>query len=267
MSYYYVTVATKEGFIKKYTRYAVKSLLKAGVKAERIHLVGNTRDDTAHFNKYIPEIKNVSYVGEDISAVKWKSFGGIRKYSLVKAAGLYKSFPNPRGNDCMIYFDGDVLWYNNPDKFFKKYDSKTWFHHGKDLAKRSKLEKEKVDIKDIDSLKKWVSLPCAYLMIEHGATKLPDREVVAGLYLLHPRDHADVLRLTYEYCVENSNKFVNHEGAGDQKPMNAALNILDVDWHGGSRFLCPEHEGYFDHFFGKQDRKKEFWRRAERMGL
>ena len=167
----------------------------------------------------------------------------------------------------MIYFDGDVLWYKNPTLFFDNKCEKTWFHHGKDLGKRAKIRRKHVKLNDINSLSKWISLPAAHLMIKHGAKVLPKREVVAGLYLMHPRDHMRVIKLTYKGCRENCGKFINHEGGGDQKPMNAALSILDIDWHGGSKLLCPDHKEYFDHFFGAKNLKKRFIKKVRKLGL
>ena len=265
--YYYVTAASGSKFINKFTKYAVKSLLKAGVDKSEIHISVNDREDKKLINSVLPEIDNIYMIEEDLSGVVWKYSKGRRKYSLFKSASLHKAFPEPIEDRCMIYFDGDVLFYKDPTPFFDTKCDMTWFHHGKDLAERSSLKRKKVDIKNIESLKKWCSEPMAYLMVKHGCRKLPKREVCAGLYLLHPRDHKDVLKMTYDGCVENSDKFRKHEGGGDQKPMNAALNILETDWHGGSRFFCPEHKDYFDHFFGKDNMKEKFLDRAKRMGL
>lgn len=264
--FYYVTAATGKEFINGYTKWAVRSLLKAGISPTNIHVVGNNKEDIKLLRKKMPDV-NIYKIKEDLSHVTWTIFGNKRKYSLFKAAALYKVFPNPIKNKYMIYFDGDVLWYKDPTPFFKTKCSQTWFHHGKDLSKRCDLPKSKIDVKNLGLLQQWISLPCAYLMVKHGAKKIPDREVVAGFYLLHPRDHAQVLKLTYEYCLENADKFNRHEGAGDQKPMNAALNVLEVDWHGGSRFFCPEHRQYFDHFFGKKNMKEEFKSRVKLLGL
>ena len=264
--FYYVTVATGRGFISDFTKYALRSLIKTGIDISDIHFVGNNHDDVKLIKKKVAGI-NIHSIAEDLSHVKWTVFGKKRKYSLFKAAALYKVFGSPIKNQCMIYFDGDVLWYNDPTPFFLKKCERTWFHHGKDLSKRAKVKKKDVDVSDIRSLQKWVSLPCAHLMVKYGTKIIPDREVVAGFYLLHPRDHKAVLRKTYEFCLENADKFVKHEGAGDQKPMNAALCHLGVDWHGGSRFFCPEHTKYFDHFFGKKNMKNEFHQRAKLLGL
>ena len=122
-------------------------------------------------------------------------------------------------------------------------------------------------VNDYESLSSWCSIPQAHLMIKFGAKKVPEREVVSGLYLLHPKDHKQLMYWTLKGCEENSDKFHNHEGCGEQKPMNAALLIADIDWHGGSRFLCPEHTEYFDHFFGKQDLKKVFLEKVKMMNL
>ncbi len=267
MEFYYVTVGTEEKFIKAYSQWAIKSLLKTGISSCSIHFVGRTNNDIALIKQLCPQLSNVHQIKERLKHVKWKYQGGKRKYSLFKSAALYKIFPDPIDGKCMVYFDGDVLWYKDPTPFFESKSSKTWFHHGKDLAKRSKITRKQVNIKKLKSLSQWVSLPQAHLMIKHGATKLPAREVVAGFYLLHPRDHAQVLRLTYKGCQENTDKFIGHEGEGDQKPMNAALSIMKVDWHGGSRFFCPEHKEYFDHFFGAKNMKKIFAKKVKKLEM
>lgn len=270
--FYYVTVASGDSFIRNFTQYAVKSLLKSGIDAIDIHVVGNSDKDISLFKKIFPKEINIYELNENLSSVKWKYHGGKRKYSFLKAAALHKVFTNPIENKYMIYFDGDVLWYKNPTEFFNTKCEKTWFHHGKGLQKRSKAGKSGLTSKDIDitkfeSLSLWCSVPQAHLMVKFGAKKVPEREVVAGLYLMHPRDHKRVLEMTYKGCLENSDKFIKHEGAGDQKPMNAALAILGIDWHGGSRFFCPEHKEYFDHFFGKKDLKNIFLKKVKEMRL
>lgn len=267
MQFYYVTVGTGEGFLSTYSQWAVKSLLKTGVSSDSVHFVGKEDADIALMRKLCPFVYNVHQVNEKLAHVKWKYQGGKRKYSLFKSAALYKTFPHPQPDKCMIYFDGDVLWYKDPTPFFLTKCEKTWFHHGKDLEKRAKISRNKIKVNDIKSLSQWASLPMASLMVRHGATKLPEREVVAGFYLLHPRDHTNVLKMTYEFCLENVNQFIGHEGEGDQKPMNAALAVLNTDWHGGSRFLCQEHTEYFDHFFGAKDMKERFNKKRRRMGL
>jgi len=265
--YYYFTAASGSKFINKFTKYSLGSLLKAGIDASDIHVAINNKEDRKLMTSVLPEITNLYMVNEDLSNVVWKYSKGKRKYSLFKSAALYKVFPKPIEGKYMIYFDGDVLWYKDPSPFFDTKCNKTWFHHGKDLAERSKLKKGQIDINNLDSLKQWCSEPMAYLMVKHGCKKIPDREVVAGLYLLHPRDHEALLKLIYEGCLENSTQFRKHEGGGDQKPTNAALNILEVNWHGGSRFFCPEHIEYFDHYFGKDDMKQKFWDRVKKLGL
>jgi hypothetical protein len=266
--YYYVTVGTNEEFLDTYSSRAIMSLINTGVCCEDIHFVGGSNSDVKFIKKHIGK-KNINYhiVKEDLSNVKWKYSKGKRKYSLFKAAALYKAFTNPIKSRHMVYFDGDVLWYEDPREFFDSKNKKTWFHHGKDLAKRSKKKASDIDIKSFKSLSKWCSAPMAHLMAKYGIGILPEREVVAGLYMLHNRDHSKVLKLTYEGCLENSTKFARHEGGGDQKPMNAALNILGIDWHGGSRFLCPDHVRYFDHFFGKDNMKCRFLKKAKNIGL
>ncbi len=264
--FYYVTCASKKSFITNYAQYAIKSLVKTGVDMEDIHVVGNSRKDCLLLRSLLPAV-NIYELGEDLSKVVWTSFSGKRRFSLFKAAGLYKKFGQPIPDKYMVYFDGDVLWYKNPDPFFETKCEKTWFHHGKGLDKRATLRKREVDVSKVSSLSKWCSLPMAHLIVKYGGKVIPDREVVAGLYLMHPRDHEAVIKMTYDGCVENSNKFAEHEGAGDQKPMNAALSALNIDWHGGSKTFCPEHEAYFDHFFGKGDMKDVFKKRIKKLGL
>jgi hypothetical protein len=265
--FYYVTVGTEKDFLQDYTQWSIQSLIKTGISTDDIYFVGRTKKDIRLIKRLVPELKNILQVNEDLDYVKWKYHGGTRKYSLFKAAALHKCFTKPKPGRCMIYFDGDVLWYKNPTPFFETKCEKTWFHHGKSLEKRAKISRKDVDIRNVKSLSRWASEPAAYLMVKYGATVLPEREVVAGFYLLHPRDHEQVLKLTYEGCKENATKFIKHEGAGDQKPMNAALAVLNVDWHGGSKFFCPEHSKYFDHFFGKKDRKQIFQRKIKKMNL
>jgi hypothetical protein len=270
--YYYFTAVSGSEFINKFTKYSVGSLLKAGVDASDIHVAVNTKEDKRLVNEVLPEIDNIYMIGEDLSKVVWKYSKGKRKYSLFKSASLYKAFPNPIEGKYMIYFDGDVLWYKDPTSFFDTKCDKTWFHHGKSLKERCAAGREgrtvdSIDVTSYEDLSQWVSAPQAHLMVKFGAKKVPEYEVVAGLYLLHPRDHAAFLKMTYEGCLENSTKFKKHEGGGDQKPTNASLSILDIDWHGGSRFFCPEHKEYFDHYFGKEDMKKKFWDRARNLGL
>jgi len=266
-NYYYVTAATGEAFITNFAQYAVRSLIKTGVPRKNIHLAINASDNKSKVKKLIPKGIHIHTIQEDVSYVVWALSKGKRRYSLFKAAALHKLFPEPIPNKYMIYFDGDVLWFKDPTPFFNTKNQKTWFHHGKGLDKRAKIKKEDVDIKDIQSLSQWVSEPCAELMVHYGAKVLPDREVVAGLYLLHPRDHAKVLKLTYDGCKRNATKFRDHEGAGDQKPMNAALSVLNTDWHGGSRFFCPEAAEYFEHYFGDAKAKEEFRTKIEELQL
>lgn len=266
--YYYVTVGSNKSFLKKFTTNAIFSLLKTGVPVDSIHFIGKNSKDVSLIKKRINGAKiNYHIVDEDISNVKWKYAKGKRKYSLLKAAALYKTFPDPLQGRKMVYFDGDVLWYKDPTSFLDTKSHKTWFHHGKVLAERTKSKKrpEEIDIKSLKSLREWCSEPMAYLMVKYGINRLPEKEVVAGFYVLHESDHSSLLKMTYEGCVENSTKFARHEGGGDQKPLNAALNILNIDWHGGCRFDCPEHKEYFDHFFGKDNMKNEFFRRAKKI--
>ena len=269
--FYYITAASGKKFIQEYAYYSIKSLLRAGIHPDLIHVAGNTTKDYGLLKSLFPEI-NVYLVNENLKKVKWQYDGGKRKYSLFKASALCHIFPKPIVGKYMVYFDGDVLWYDNPTSFFLKKCVKTWFHHGKDLKKRSIAGRKGLTIKDIDvhsykSLSQWVSEPQAYLMVKWGCEIVPEREVVAGLYIMHPSDHEKIIEYTYKGCLMNSKKFIHHEGVGDQKPMNAALASLNVDWHGGSRFFCPEHQAYFDHFFGSKQLKKSFQTTIKKMNL
>lgn len=274
---YYVTAASGYDFITNFSQYSVKSLLKSGITKDKIHVCVNNKEDEILF-KSLVNIDNIYIVNEKIDHIKWTYTGGKRKYSVFKSASLYKIFPNPiLENEGMIYFDGDVLFFKNPTPFLMQFSDKTWFHHGKDLETVSirrlsnngnVVKKKNIDIKDYKSLCKWVSEPCAWLMIKNNAEILPDREAVAGFYLLHPRDHSKLLKKTYEFCCDLISGFKkNHEDCGDQKPMNAALSILKIDWHGGSRFDCLEHEEYFIHYFGGKSSKKQFKEDRIKLGL
>ncbi len=273
--FYYVMAASGDKHIKKYAQFALRSLIKTGVPIEDIHCMVNTKQDLKVIKKLVPDLKNTYIVGEKLDHIRWQAHGGKRKYSVFKAAGLYKCFPKPIKDKCMVYFDTDVLFFKDPTPFLKTKWHKTWFHHGKDLAtvvvRKSragrKMAKSEVDMKDYKSLSKWVSAPAAWCMIKRGAKRLPDLEAVAGFYILRPEDHEDLLKVTYENCMLIVKQFGNHVDVGDQKPMNAALNILEIDWHGGDRFACQEHLEYFEHYFGVKARKKEFDGALRRLKL
>lgn len=264
--FYYITVATGEDFIKTYTQFALKSLLKCGIHSDDIYCSVNSKQDLRLVRELVPEIKNTKIIKEKYSHVVWSYMKGKRKHSYFKSAAMYKTFPEAIPNRCMICFDGDVLWYKNPTTFFETKNSKTWFHHGKDLQKRCSVLREQINVHDYDSLCQYINPAMAHLFIKHNITNLPEREVVAGLYLLHPRDH-EVLRLTYKYVQDISKMFKKDDSAGEQKPFNAALCKLNVDWHGGSKFYCPEHELYFDHFFGTKERKIQFHKKTKELNL
>jgi len=262
---YYVTAASGEKHIHKYAQYALRSLIKTGVDISTINCVVNSKDEKELLKKLIPTLENIFILNKNFDHIKWSQHGGKRKYSIFKSLSLRTFFPKPKENSALVYFDTDVLFYKDPAPFLQPRSFKTWFHHGKILqdvvVKRcgKKLLKEEIDIRNYKSLSCWVSEPAAWCMIKHSAKKLPDREAVAGFYLLHPRDHEALLKLTYENCLEIIDRFpAGHVDVGDQKPMNAALNILEVDWHGGSRFECPEHLEYFDHYFGVKANKVRF---------
>lgn len=272
--YYYVTAMSGEEFIQKFGRWAVKSLLKTGVSPTDIHVCVNTKEDKLLVKKLIPQIKqNIHRTDEDLSYVKWTYEKGKRKYSLFKIASLVKFFPKPIEGKSMLFFDGDVLFFKNPEEFLKTVDSKTWFHHGKDYKVKAKIKfditEKDVNPLDYESLSKWVPAPTAYLLLKYGMSHFPWTECVAGLYLMHPKDHEILLKTTYEYTKEIAlmDEFTKHFGAGDQKPMNAALNVLNIDWHGGGRSKFPECNDYFFHYFGIQDRKDDFNNKRRELNL
>jgi len=264
--FYYVTAASGKSHIIQYAQYALRSLIRTGVSVEDIYCVVNTQKDLKTVKKLVPSLKNIYVVNEKIDHIRWTYMGGKRKYSVFKAAGLYRCI-EPIKDKCMVYFDTDVLFFKDPSEFLRTKWHKTWFHHGKDLETVSvrksragrKMKKSEVNINNFKSLSRWVSAPAAWCMIKHKAKRLPDKEAVAGFYILRPEDHKKLLKLTYENCLGIVKQFRNHADVGDQKPMNAALNILGIDWHGGDRFACPEHLEYFEHYFGTKSRKREFY--------
>jgi hypothetical protein len=264
--FYYITAASGENFIKNYAQWSLKSLIKCGVSLEDIWCPVNNKKDFNLLKSLIPEMidKNIPIINEPIDKIKWRSHGGKRRYSVFKVAALYKTFPKPIKGKYMVYFDGDCLFFKDPAPFLRTKYQKTWHQHGKileDVVVRKsragrKMKKSEVNIKDYKSLSMWVSQPAAYLMIKRNAKIIPDREPVCGFYILHPRDHEKLLKMTYENCWMISNKFINHVDVGDQKPYCAAIHTLEIDWHGGSRFECPEHEKYFIHYFGSKQKNK-----------
>jgi len=273
--FYYVTAASGEDHIVKYAQYALRSLIRTEIPIEDVHCIVNTKKDLKIIKKLVPNLRNTHIVNEKIDHIPWSYMGGKRKYSVFKAAGLHKCFTKPIEDKCMVYFDTDVLFFKDPSEFLKTKWYKTWFHHGKDLrtvvVRKSRagreMEKSEVDINNYKSLAKWVSAPAAWCMIKHKAKRLPDKEAVAGFYILRPEDHEKLLKLTYENCLEIIKKFKNHVDVGDQKPMNAALNTLEIDWHGGDRFACQEHLEYFEHYFGTKSRKREFYAMIKKLKL
>lgn len=270
--FYYVAAISNKDFIKNIGQYAIKSLIKTGISLDDIHVIINDDKDHKLLKNFIPSIRNFYKAEIDIGQAKWKYAGGKRKYSLLKLGGICKFFGKPIYGRYMVFFDGDVLWYKDPTPFFETKCEKTWFHHGKSRRKHSLAGREGMTEKDInpfnyEQLCRWFSKPQAYLMYKWGAKKVAEREVCSGLYVLHPRDHEQLLSLTYKGVLINSQRFIRHEGGGDQKPMNAALNTLEIDWHGGSRFFCPEHEQYFEHFFGAKDLKEKMHTKIKEMHL
>lgn len=267
MRYYYVTMASGEGFIRNQAQYAVMSLLNVGISSSDVHIIVNTKKDKKLFRDLVPDVDNLHVLNEDLSAYVWKYMGGKRKYAVLKSAGIHKVFPKPISGRYLVMFDGDVLWYRNPVSFLDTKKDKTWFHHGKGLAKRALIPENKVDVTSYKSLSKWCRPAFAYLLVKYGVRKLPQREVNSGFYILHPRDHEELPKWSYYGCQKISKKFRKDGSAGEQCPLNAALCKLDVDWHGGSRWLCLEHEKYFEHFFGDVEYKKRFRKTIKEMGL
>lgn len=271
--FYYVTAATGENHIKEYAQYALKSLIKTGVNISDIYCVVNALEELKLVNKLIPDLLNVFCINEDLSKIKWTVHNGKRKFSVFKSGALYKCFPKPKTDKAMVYFDTDVLFFKNPEPFLKTKCERTWFHHKKILEdvsiRKSRagrlMKKSEVNINDYNSLSKWVSAPAAYCMIKHKAKKLPDREAVAGFYILHPRDHEKLLSLTYRNCLDIVKEFPNHTDVGDQKPMNAALNILEINW------WCDENKNesskFFDHFYGTKSKKTEFFKKIKELKI
>lgn len=271
-TFYYVACATGEKHILEEAQYSLKSLIKTGVPVEDIYFIVNTEKDKKVIADCISELTNVFVADIDLSIVKWRYMRGRRKFSFFKAASLKKFFAEPKSDRHMVYFDTDVLFFKNPFDFLFKRKDKTWFHHGKINAKVSKkrnngkpIKAKNINMKKKKSLSIWVSEPCAYLMIKHGAKKLPPRQVCAGFYILHPSDHSKLIKTTYKYCKEIVGKFINSPDVGDQKPMNAAISVLDIDYAGGSRFECPEHIEYFNHYFGKKKQKNDFKKKIQEL--
>ena len=266
MKFIYVTVAAGDQFIKEYTQYALKSLLKH-VDSYTVYCGVNTFKEKSLLESLVPDIKNVDVMNIKYKHIKWTYMKGKRKFSYFKAGAM--SFLSKKFvGSYVVSFDGDVLFYRDPEPFLKTKSDKTWFHHGKDLQKRCSIPKDQIDLNSYDSVKHWVDEAWAYLSVKYNIP-LSDREVVAGFYSMHPKDHA-VFDLTWKYVQEISNKFIKGEGkdsVGEQKPFNAALSKLQIDWHGGSRFFCPEHTKYFDHFFGKKDMKKKFRKKVKKLGI
>ena len=272
MKFNYITVATGRDFIKKKVQYAVKSLFAAGISPDDVHVVGNTKDDKKLFNNLVPEIKILHILKANVDKYKWGYMGGKRKYAVLKPISIINIFGRTYDNP-VVMFDGDVLWYKNPTEFLETKADKTWFHHGKGLEKRSvrgnnPIKRKNVDMSSIKSLSRWCRYAFAYLLVKYKVKTLPEREVNSGFYILHPRD-SELPYVDLEGCdlLANNKVLRNHGSAGEQCPLNAALCKLKTDWTGGSRFFCPEHEEYFDHFFGAIGSKKAFEKKVKKLGI
>jgi len=270
--FYYITHASGKEFIKDYAQYAIKTLILSGVDKSDIHMICNTAKEIKLFKKLGCRGINYYEANIDYSHVKWKYMGGKRRYAWLKSASINKFFAKPIEGRHMVYFDGDCLFYSDPTPFLEKHSAKTWFHHGKSLKERCPAGKAGKNVGDIDvtnyeKLSQWVSAPQAHLMVKFGAKRVPEYEVCSGFYILHPDDHEDLMKWTLNGCEENADKFVKHEGGGEQKPMNAALAITGIDWDGGSKFFCPDWTDYFDHFFGAKNYKDRFREKVKEMRL
>lgn len=267
MSFYYITAVSGESFISKKCQYAIKSLIRTGTPVDDIHVAVNNKQDRSLIKKLVPNIKNIHMLSINTDKYRWQYMSGKRKYAVLKPFAINKIFPNPIPDKYLVLFDGDVLWYKDPAPFLDNKKEKTWFHHGKDLGKRARIDRSQVRMDDYKVLSKWCRNALAYLLVKYKVKEIPVREVCSGFYILHPRDHVDLPLWDIRGCDLISDKFRKNESAGEQCPLNAALCKLKVDWHGGSRFLCLEHEEYFEHFFGDIVWKKRFDRRVKQMKL
>lgn len=273
VKYYYITCATGIEYIRQYSQFAVKSLLYSGISPLDIHVCVRTKEERKEFKKLISKKINFHIVCEDLSRVRWTYFGGLRKYSVFKIGALVKVFPKPIPGKSLVYFDGDVLFFKNPEPFFDTINSKTWFHHIKDYSFRATkdygITEKEIDVKNYESLSKWVPPTMAHLLLKYGMSHFPRVHACAGLYVLHPRDHKLLLSKTYEFTWEIANlrKFDRDPTVGDQKPMNAVLNIFNVDWHGGHNGEMRDCKKYMDHYFGIKPMKDRFYKKIEELGI
>lgn len=268
MTFNYITCAAGDKFITQKAQYAVKSLLRAGISPDVINVAVNTKEERSLFRKLVPQIKQFHVLKVDVTKYKWGYMGGKRRYAPLKPIGITRVFPGGDPNP-IVMFDGDVLWYKDPTEFLESKAHMTWFHHGKDLAKRAKIKRQDVDMRDIKSVSQWCRYAFAYLLVKYGVTKIPEREICSGFYILHPNDTKTLPEWDVKGCniLANNKVMKKHDSAGEQCPLNAAMCALDVKWHGGSRFFCPEHVDYFDHFFGDITWKKRFNNRVKKMKL
>lgn len=271
--YYYITCATGIEYIRKYSQFAVKSLLRVGILPSNIHVCIRTKEEQKEFKKLISEDVHFHRVQEDLSNIRWTYFGGLRKYSVFKIGAIVKVFPEPILGKFLVYFDGDVLFFKNPEPFFDTINSKTWFHHVKDYSGRAKknysITEKEIDVKNCESLSKWIPSTMVYLLLKYGMSYLPRTHACAGLYVLHPRDHKLVLAKTYEFTREIASlrKFDKDPSVGDQKPMNAVLSIFDIDWHGGHKGQMKDCQNYMAHYFGIKVMKDGFYKKVEELDL
>lgn len=271
--YYYITCATGIEYIRQYSQFAIKSLLRTGVAPSDIHVCIRTKEERRELKRLVSKRIHFHRVQEDLSRVRWTYFGGLRKYSVFKIGAIVKTFPESSPGKSLVYFDGDVLFFKNPKPFFDTINNKTWFHHIKDYSFRATkdygITEEEIDVKNYDSLSKWVPSTMAYLFLKYGMPSFPRVHACAGLYVLHPRDHKLLLSKTYEFTQEIASlrRFDRDSTVGDQKPMNAVLNIFSINWHGGHKREMRDCQNYMDHYFGIKPMKDRFYKKIEELGI
>jgi hypothetical protein len=256
----YVTCGTGS-YVGGYTLYAVKSLLKAGLAGECISVIVSNKEESVLFDNLLPKA-NIKIPGIDMGPVR--KLDHKRQGFFFKAASLHLC-TKPEKGKFLVHFDGDVLFFKDPTEFLDRYTEKTWFHHGKSLEK-NRTPRSQINIKDKKMVGGYLgSVPAGYMFVEHGVKKLPEREGNTGMYIMHPHDHEAIYKLTYDLYIDYMKKFPKCK-IEDQKVFNTAMCILGTDWHGGSRWLCLDHEEYFNHFICG-DGKKRFRKLCHKMKL
>jgi len=134
-SFEYVTVATGEDYIRSCTVLSVKSLVYSGVKESCIKVIVNSEQESFYFDGILP---SSSLIIADIDMSPVSLFRTRNQGLFFKTRGLRKCVPSPQSGKYLVHFDGDVLWFSNPENFLQQYVEKTWFHHGKGLVKEKR---------------------------------------------------------------------------------------------------------------------------------